>query len=499
MPIALYAGRRDTRSEVAVDGRSTGEERWPSAVRRALRKIWNWGEGAFNRVGSQGLRPELPDEDLAKVRRLMVACTEERGGATSARTRAAELGYAYLRLDRRGQARFLRLLTESFGLDEASLEEAVRAYLETRDRASYTGLRAASQPPRLQIIRMLNALPDGFKFLVDLRADLLALLDDEPELSVLDYDLQELFDAWFDVGLLSLERISWDSSAALLEKLVAYEAVHEIRSWSDLKNRLEADRRCYAFFHPKIAGEPLIFVEVALTQGLPAGVHELLDESAPVLEPELADTAVFYSISNTQKGLRGVSFGSFLLKEVMADLSAEFPRLRTFVTLSPIPGFRKWLMEKAPEQVGMLVGVEERRELLSLAARHGAPNGIAGLLGHASWHEDEEIRDALERPLIRLAAFYLTRTRNRLGLPLDPVARFHLVNGARVERLASLANTSPQGLEQSFGLMVNYLYEPERIEENHERLLGEDVVSCSPQVERLADEVEKNLARQTQH
>ncbi|MEX2540508.1 MAG: malonyl-CoA decarboxylase family protein [Trueperaceae bacterium] len=478
------------------DGRSTIEERWPSAVRRALRKIWNWGEGAFNRVGSQGLRPELPDEDLEKVRVLMVACTEERGGATSARTRAAELGYAYLRLDRRGRGRFLKLLTESFDLDGTSLDEALDTYLASPDGASYAALREAGQPPRLQILRMLNSLPDGFRFLVDLRADLLALLDEEPSLAVLDYDLQELFDAWFDVGLLTLDRISWDSPASLLEKLVAYEAVHEIRSWSDLKNRLEADRRCYAFFHPKIPGEPLIFVEVALTEGIPGSVQDLLDESAPVLDPDSADTAVFYSISNTQKGLRGVSFGSFLLKEVMADLSTRFPRLRTYVTLSPIPGFRKWLTEKVVEHEDVLFGSDERRELLSLAAEHGLDDGVSGLLALPGWHQDDRIRAALERPLIRLGSFYLTRTRNRRGLPLDPVGRFHLVNGARVERLAFLGDTSKQGLEQSFGMMVNYRYVPERIEENHERLLGEDQVASSAAVERLAEEAEKNLTRQ---
>jgi malonyl-CoA decarboxylase len=482
-----------------MDGRATGEERWPSAVRRALRRIWNWGEAAFNWVGDQGLRPELPDEDLEKVRRLMVSCIEERGGVTSARTRAAELGYAYLRLDQRGRGRFLKLLTDSFGVDGEALDQAVDRYLESRDRASYAKLREAGQPPRLQILKMLNSLPDGFKFLVDLRADLLSLLQEEPSLSVLDYDLQALFEAWFDVGLLSLERISWDSAASLLEKLVAYEAVHEIRSWGDLKNRLEADRRCYAFFHPKIPGEPLIFVEVALTAGLPGSVQELLDESAPVLDPERADTGVFYSISNTQKGLRGVSFGSFLLKEVMVDLARDFPRLKTYVTLSPIPGLRDWLLEKVDESGGGLFGNDERRELLALAERHGIGDGIWGLLNHAGWHQQPEIRDALERPLTRLGAFYLCRTRNPGGRPLDPVARFHLVNGARVERLAFLGDTSPHGLRQSFGMMVNYLYDPDRVEENHERLLGEDAVTASAGVERLADEVERSLARQTAH
>lgn len=480
-----------------AESREVNGERWPSAVRRALRKIWNWGEGAFNWVGSQGLRPELPDEDLEKVRKLMLACIEERGGVTSARTRAAELGYTYLRLDHRGRARFLKLLAESFSIDSQAIAEATNDYLELPGSATYASLREVSQPPRLQILRMLNSLPDGFRFLVDLRADLLPLLDEEPSLNVLDYDLRALFDAWFDVGLLSLDRISWNSPASLLEKLVAYEAVHEIRSWTDLKNRLEEDRRCYAFFHPKIPGEPLIFVEVALTEGLPESVQELLDESAPVLEPEQADTAVFYSISSTQKGLRGVSFGSFLLKEVTQDLSSRFPRLRTYVTLSPMPRFRTWLMEQLAEHGESLFGSDERRDLLTLSQRYGLDDGVQGLLDYPRWHEDDQIRRALERPLMRLGAYYLTRSRKREGRPLDPVARFHLINGARVERLAFLGDTSPRGFEQSFGMMVNYLYEPERIEENHERLLGENLVSSSPAIERLAEEVEKNLNRQT--
>ena len=452
------------------------------ALQRARRV---WSELAFSRSARrQPIRPDLPPADLEKLKELMLGCLNEQSVATSARAEAAKLGYIYLTLSTDGRKRFLKLLTEDFDLDPERLAAAVEAHLSAPDVATYARLQEAVRPPRVQLLTMLNSLPDGFKFLVDLRADLISFLREEPSLAALDHDLRALFEGWFDVGLLSFEDLDWNSPAALLEKLIAYEAVHEIRSWEDLKNRLEDDRRCYAFFHPKIPNEPLIFVEVALTQGVPGRIDDLLDVSVPAIDAGDADTAVFYSISNTQRGLRGVSFGSFLLKQVMDRLVSELPGLKTFVTLSPIPGFRRWLLRIAAEgSVEALLDDERRAKLAAVVAASGAPS-LEALLERDDWHRDEAVAAGLEEPLVHLCAYYLLHARNGSDQPLDPVERFHVVNGASIERLNWLADTSPKGLDASLGLMVNYRYEASSIEKNYELALR-GTVAASPAFERL--------------
>jgi len=278
-----------------------------------------------------------------------------------------------------------------------------------------------------------------------------------------------------------LQRITWDSPAALLEKLMAYEAVHEIRGWTDLKNRLDADRRCFAFFHPRMPDEPLIFVEVALVAGMTGEVHALLDESAPIGDPHLADTAIFYSISNCQLGLAGISFGDFLIKRVVDALATELPRLKVFATLSPVPGFRAWLERHSRAASGDLLLPAERSAIEALGGE--APErDLAALLDH---HADPRIGAALRDPLIRLCARYLLNERRPSGRALDPVAHFHLSNGARVERLNWLGDTSPKGLQQSAGIMVNYLYRLSEIEANHEAYRGEGRVAASSSIRNL--------------
>ena len=324
---------------------------------------------------------------------------------------------------------------------------------------------AALRSARIRILTQFNALPQGIKFLVDLRADLLRFLDKDEELAVLDRELESRLTAWFDVGFLELQRITWHSPASLLEKLIQYEAVHEIRSWSDLRNRLGSDRRLYAFFHPRMPAEPLIFVEVALTKELSGNIQELLDEHAPVLEAGRADTAIFYSISNTQAGLRGVSFGNFLLKRVIDDLKRDFPQLKTFATLSPLPQFCAWL-KRTPEALEGLG--------LTLAQ-----------LQSGDWARDKALARRLRDPLEQLAARYLYAARQN-GRPFDPVARFHLGNGARIERIDFLADVSAKGFRQSCGLMVNYLYDPGEIEQNVEAFVGEDRIAATAAIRRLA-------------
>jgi malonyl-CoA decarboxylase len=304
-------------------------------------------------------------------------------------------------------------------------------------------------------------------------------------MSALEADLKQLLAGWFDIGFLELRRITWESPAALLEKLSAYEAVHEVRSWSDLKNRLDSDRRCFAFFHPRMPDEPLIFVEVALVDGLAGNIQTLLDEQAPVGDSRAADTAIFYSISNAQKGLVGISFGGFLIKRVVDQISAEFPRLKNFATLSPLPGFRAWLDGRLAAMDDILKPAEQKA--LSAVARE-SPKGVTlkELMATHDWAKTPAVAAALQPPLLRLAAQYLLTAKREDGRALDPVTHFHLSNGARVERINWLADTSPKGLAQSAGMMVNYLYRTADIEANHEAYTGEGVVAASSEVRALA-------------
>ncbi|MEY2632969.1 MAG: hypothetical protein RIR00_1623 [Pseudomonadota bacterium] len=419
--------------------------------------------------------PEHPlsERQLQKLREQLQECAVGQGGEVSARQRAARLGQSYLQLDDNGRHAFLRLIALEFGPQPEVVAAAHAAYQTAVGTPGQwdaeARLRSAMRSRRIRILTQFNALPQGVKFLVDLRTDLLRYLEQDPELGPLDRELENRLTAWFDVGFLELRRITWQSPAALLEKLIQYEAVHAIRSWTDMKNRLDSDRRCYAFFHPRMPEEPLIFVEVALTSRLADNVQALLDENAPVFDSSRADTAIFYSISNTQDGLRGISFGNFLLKRVIDDLKRDFPRLNQFATLSPLPQFRRWA-EKADEHWEKAFHASDLERIAKAAAIPAELAAIRQLLTGNDWAEQARVARALQQPLTRLAARYLLLARSGTRLH-DPVARFHLGNGARVERLNFLADTSPKGYKQSFGMMVNYLYAPEEIEENVENLL----------------------------
>ena len=434
----------------------------------------------------------VPDDDQSIVAQ-MRACLNARGGEISARNRAAKLAQTYLGLNDKGRRAFLQDLA-SFDNDPAAIALAYDTLLAAPDdgeRAKATvALRRALEPPRAKLLTQFTTIPDGMKFLVDLRATLQDLTGDDPHLAGLESDLRSLLNNWFDVGFLELARIDWNSPAVLLERLVGYEAVHEIRSWSDLKNRLDSDRRCYALFHPRMPNEPLIFVEVALVSGLAGSVQMLLDKKAPLLDPKQADTAIFYSISNCQRGLNGISFGNFLIKRVVELLGSEFRNLKQFATLSPLPGYRKWLDAKLAADEPNLLSEEESSSLRTAAPTEGpAPqSGAAALkdiLSTRSWFRDAAMFRAAEPVLIRLAARYLLNE-GRGKRALDPVAHFHLSNGARVERLMALADTSEKGAKASATLMVNYLYDPAKIEDYHEDYAGAGRRNASTAVRRLA-------------
>lgn len=443
--------------------------------------------------------PRLTPKRRDRLREQLKECAGGLGGEVSARVRAASLGETYLQLDDAGRHEFLRLIALEFGPNPKTVAEAHGAYQAAVGTPGQwdaeAQLRAAMRSARVRILTQFNALPQGVKFLVDLRADLLRFLERDPELAVLDRELGARLAAWFDVGFLELQRITWNSPASLLEKLMKYEAVHEIRSWDDLRNRLDSDRRCYAFFHPRMPMEPLIFVEVALTRSLADNVQHLLDEGAPVLDPRRAEAAIFYSISNTQPGLRGVSFGNFLLKRVIDDLMRDYPRLKTFATLSPLPRFRRWLRDH-PQELEAAATPAELKLIGSAAGITPDTNGMRQILAGEDWHRSPPLAAALRAPLLRVAAHYLTGIKDE-GRLVDPVARFHFGNGARIERLNWLADTSRKGLAQSFGLMVNYRYVPDAIEDNVEAFVREGRIDEAPDVRRLHKAVPRAATGET--
>jgi len=461
-----------------------------AALLGRLKGLWREIAGADGAGDLPVLAPHLGEADLEVLRTQMRACLAAKGGEVSARARAAALGRAYLSLSAVGRLRFLTLLATDFGPEPAVVDRAAQALTEAKDGAARAKaeqvLRTALEPPRLKLLTQFNALPEGVKFLVDLRAELMGLVAAEPALAPLESDLKGLLASWFDVGFLELQRVTWRSPAAVLEKIMTYEAVHAIQGWSDLKNRLDSDRRLYAFFHPRMPDEPLIFVEVALVKSMADNVQDLLDTSAPLGDVDSADTAIFYSINNAQKGLAGISFGNFLIKKVVDDLSHQFTRIKTYATLSPIPGFRKWLDQRLTKGEAGLLNATEHKALTRLSNGLAAKGSLKTLLSDPDWLTDSRLVEALEPILIRLAARYLTREKRAGGSQvLDPVAHFHLSNGARVERINPLADRSANGLAQSAGLMVNYLYDLADIEANHEAYSASGRVAMSGRVKAL--------------
>ncbi|MDH6594199.1 malonyl-CoA decarboxylase [Variovorax sp. TBS-050B] len=377
------------------------------------------------------------------------------------------------------------LMSEHFAADPHKLKTARdqhQAAVGTPDEGqAELRLRRALVSPRMRLLQRFAVEPEGMRFLVDLRAELLPFLKSDKRLLPLDAELEHLFSTWFDVAFLELRRIDWNSPASLIEKLIRYEAVHDIKSWTDVKNRLDdSDRRCYGFFHPRLPNEPLIFVEVALVDRISDGITPLLDEAAVPMLPARATTAIFYSISNTQTGLRGVSFGDSLIKRVVETLQDELPRLKTFATLSPIPGFRAWLAKNAAD---LLPRLDEKREAELGRLVGSLPPTAERLLAAVEAAPELDAKSPLRQWLLQAAAEYLGRTLID-GTPADPVARFHLGNGARVERLNWAGDPSPKGLKQSYGLMVNYLYDLKRLDK-HRAWLAEGKVAVSGDVESL--------------
>lgn len=420
-----------------------------------------------------GWKPaELQPRRAADVVALARALLSRRGEA-SGTALARDILDGYAKLDAEQRFAVLKDFAEGFGADRTKLEAAIAAYQSEPTAAAAASLHAAAEPRRQELIRRLNLAPGGTAALVRLRDDLLAALPGQADLKVLDDDLVHLFSSWFNRGFLVVRRIDWSTPANILEKIIRYEAVHEIRDWDDLRRRLEPeDRRCYAFFHPRLDDEPLIFVEVALTAEIPAAIGPLIAEGGTALAADEARVAVFYSISNCQTGLAGISFGSLLIKQVVEELKRELPKLTTFVTLSPVPGFARWLAKERKTETSFLL--EEERGLLTA-------------LDETDWRADRTRVVKVDRLLARCAARYFLTAKTTGNRPLDPVARFHLGNGARLERINAGADLSDTGLAQSHGVMVNYLYDLGRIEENHEAYAERREIVASPSVRKLGE------------
>jgi malonyl-CoA decarboxylase len=404
-------------------------------------------------------------QDVEHLVASSAALLSQRGELSAARI-AAEAIAAYDRLNEEGRSAFFNVLAADYSPNAADLQRAIDAYQIDPSPLRAHALHQAAEPRRQELFRRLNTAAGGTQLLVRLRADLLHTLPDHPERAGIDSDLAHLLRSWFNRGFLVLQRIDWSTSAAVLERLIAYEAVHQIQGWDDLRRRLAADRRCYAFFHPALRDEPLIFIEVALTRRLAGDVQSLLDPRAAVTDPSEARWAMFYSITNCQAGLKGISFGNFLIKQVVEDLSREFVRIRKFATLSPIPGFRSWL--------------SSARDLMSPELAAAADIDDVDQLRRLPSRLSEEIR--------RLCAFYLVREK-RGRAPLDSVARFHLANGARLARLNWMGDASPAGIAASLGLTANYVYRIAEVETNHEAYATNFDVARSFTVERLARDV----------
>jgi len=450
-----------------------------SLIRSRLQSIADRG---FSIIGlSNQSERKLPPGEIIKLCHILLTGRGEASGVAISR----EILERYQALAEQEKTEFFHLLLSEFSVGPDKTLEAAKNYVSDPSHESLDKLLTVSQPSRLNLIMLLNQAPDATNFLVAMRADLLARLREEPDLRFVDREFVHLFTTWFSRGFLDLRSIDWNTPAAILEKFIHYEAVHGMAGWEDLRKRINPeDRRIFAFFHPRLEDEPLIFVEVALMDEVPATIHSVLDNKrsdVSALDVRRANTAIFYSISNCQKGLRGIPLGNFLIKQVVEELRAEYPALKNFVTLSPVPSFKKWVTS-ALEGKSEFRLPQATKKALELTSKDG-------------WQNDVKTTTAVEEHLMPLAAWFLCNS-NTNRRPVDPVARFHLGNGARLDRINWAADLSENGLAGSFGIMVNYRYQLDEIERNHEMFANKGLVIASSAVTKSAKTYDTILARQ---
>ncbi len=444
------------------------------------------------------VKPDLTDGDLKRLRVLLDETIATKGGEVAARRRAKSIGLTYATLNNKGRRRFFELLAGEYGHDDDGVDRAIDAVRQASDsetrRRAESALRTALRPRREHLLRRLAGIDGGLPFMVEMREHLIAHRRSSSLLTELDEEFRRVLERWFDVSLLRLEQLTWDTPASFLEKLIEYEAVHAIESWDDLRRRLGPNRRCYAFVHPGMPDDPLIFVEVALTRGMADSVTPFLTAATtdldgmeqPATAEDDADTAIFYSISNCHRGLAGVSLGDFLIKSVVEDLSGEVANIKNFATLSPLPGFRSWLSTQLASGDRVLEGGES--EHLAPGAPGTAHSLLADLVDGPLPAANHSLLQAAKLPLLRLAARYVLNERHAArATALDPVTHFHLSNGARADRLNWLANPTDTGWERGLGIMINYRYELRSIEQNHDRYVNEKTISSSDDLRKLLD------------
>jgi malonyl-CoA decarboxylase len=458
--------------KVSADGPAVGHG-------PALKNRSSFGKLAEFLGLSQRQEEPSPEKATRKVITLCHGLLSTRGEVSGSRL-ASEALAAYQTLEGPARDEFFDLLAKEFSPDPEEVGRAGDAYRKQPSPENLAWLQRVVEPPRQELFRRLNMARDGTSVLVDIRSQLLEGAGRNPQWEPIAADLEHLLTSWFNRGFLVLQRIDWRTSATILEKLIKYEAVHQIQGWDDLRRRLEADRRCYGFFHPALPDEPIIFIEVALTRGMSESVQPLLDPDSSVLNPKSADCAMFYSITNCQEGLRGVPFGSFLIKQVVEDLGKEFPRLRRFATVSPVPGFREWLTRNM--------------HIVERDAQRSALPGMLARLEDPKWFDDKELSAELQKHLVPLCANYLLHAKQGKE-PYDSVARFHLRNGARLERINWLGDTSATGMQRSAGLMTNYVYRLTDVERNHELYTREYRIAASHEIAALAKQAEPSSRR----
>lgn len=457
----------DTRTPIEDTG-TFRASRSPGGFGRILDSIIDAGRDLLSRTRQGADNADGPAEALVLQCRALL----NHRGEASGLALADEILRAYPALSQDERIAFFTQLSEQFGPDPKAIGDAADAYRTNPEFATLAALSKAIEAPRRKLLRRLNMAPGGTGRLVNLRGDLLEVIDGHPELKPLESDLRHLLIAWFNRGFLVMARIDWNSSANVLEKIVNYEAVHEINGLDDLRTRLADDRRCFAFFHPAMPDDPLIFVQVALSNNVADAIEPLISDSREVARAKDADTAVFYSISNCHNGLRGISFGNFLIKQVIEELRRDLENIKRLVTLSPVPGLCRWITTVSID------GMSERLEEDIFAVREL-------LAGDPESPTLEQFSEQAQAMLMRLCAHYLLNVK-RNSEPVDPVARFHLGNGAELERINWGADSSPAGRERSAGIMVNYVYRLKDIEKNHERYFADGEVVASSAVRKLA-------------
>ena len=430
-----------------------------------LQTISDRGRALLNRE-RRGQDP-IRSESLIELCEDLLSGRGEASGVALAR----EILTRYSELRTGPRVAFFEALAQRFGIEPERMAKAVAAWTAAPAVATAREVHAASEPRRQELFRRLNLAPGGTAALVRMREQLMDALGHRDDLRAVDEDFVHLFSSWFNRGFLVLRRIDWSTPAIVLEKIIRYEAVHAIHDWNDLRRRIDPpDRRCYAFFHPALVDDPLIFVEVALTRDIPGAIAPILAPDREVSEPDRARTAVFYSISNCQRGLAGVSFGNFLIKQVVEDICRDLPKLNTFVTLSPVASFASWLARERADDTSIALSASDKEAFAALDT--------------PDWWRNEETAAALKEPLLRAAAWYFLRAKNKRGVPADAVARFHLGNGARLERINWLGDTSERAMQQAHGFMVNYQYDLDDIEKNHEAFAENRTVVASGTVQR---------------